>query len=209
MISNCAECQFFDHHLNHTGDIVCAIVPHYAEMWQRLKTLDESTINAIPVDFCRDFELNPSLEKKDISLSLTFHQWQQVGRDSLSSKTILDFLKDRLIDQSLSLTLLEWQAIANASQDTKVLETLAQHNIEPEEEEEKWIEVNSSCISAIAFHRSSQRLTVRFNSGEIYEYHSVTSDTFQDFLDADSKGRFFNLYIKEEYTCNHIGFAFA
>ena len=207
MPSNCSQCKLFNHHPNHHEDIRCANSPSYAAMWVKISSLDESILNALPIDFCRDFELNPSLEKKEIDLTLTFQSWQQLARDSDCSKTILGFLKDKLIEHSLSLTVRDWQAIANNSNSPQVLETLKQQGIEPEEVEEHWHDIDSSCIDAIAFNRPTSTLSIRFNSREVYEYSDVASDTFQDFLDADSKGRFFNQCIKDEYSYNHIGFA--
>jgi len=208
MLSNCSQCKFFDQHPNHHSDIRCGIAPAYASVWLKLSSLDDSTLDAAPIDSCRDFDLDSRLEKKEIDLALTFQHWQQLARD-FGSSNIFHFLQDKTIDHSLTLTLGDWQAIANSSNNPDVLSTLAQHGIEPEETEERWIDVDSSCIDAVSFHRPSSRLTIRFNSRGVYEYTPVTSDTFQDFLDADSQGRFFNQYIKDEYSCNHIGFAFA
>ena len=199
MLSNCAQCRYFNHHPNYSGDIRCAVAPAYAAMWQKLKSLDESTLNAIPVDSCLDFELNPSLEKKEIDLSLTFQQWQKLIRDYDCPESILNALKDKLFEHSLLLTLGDWKAIANSSQDPDVLETLAQQSIEPDEKEEGWIEVDSSCIEAIAFNRSQSCLYIQFHSQSVYQYRQVSSDIFEEFLNADSKGRFFNLHIKDQF----------
>lgn len=207
MLSNCAECKYFDHHPHHHGDTRCAVTPAYTSMWQQLRSLDQSTINAIPVDSCRDFELDSSLEKQEIDLALSFQQWQKLIRNYDHPEAILNALKDRVFEHSLSLTLGDWHAIANSTNSPQVLEALAQHDIKPDEEEETWIDVDSSCISAIAFHRLSSRLSIRFNQGSVYEYSQVTSDIFEDFLDADSKGRFFAHYIKDQYSYSHIGFA--
>jgi len=194
-LTNCAQCRYLDQRPNHSSDVICAVAPHYASMWHKLQSLDKYSLNAIPVDCCRDFELNPCLEEKEISFSLTFQQWQQLARDSNCSKLILDFLKNKLIDQSVSLSVEEWQAIANNSQNPGVLEALKEQGIEPEETEASWIEVDSLCIGAIAYHRPSQKLAIRFKTDAVYEYTPVTSDIFQDFLDADST-LYLNSFIK-------------
>ena len=199
MLSNCAQCRYFNHHPNHSGDIRCAIAPAYTTMWQKLKFLEESTLNAIPVDFCLDFELNPSLEKKEINLALTWKQWQKLIRDYDCPETIEGALKDKLFAHSLFLTLGDWKAIANSSQDPDVLQTLAQQGIEPDEKEEGWLEVNSSCIEAITFNRSNSCLYVRFHSQSVYQYEQFHSQLFEEFLDADSKGSYFNLHIKDQF----------
>ena len=129
MLSNCAQCQFFDHKPNHHGDIRCAIAPAYTAIWQQLKSLDESTLNAVPVDSCRDFELDSRLEKKDISLALTFKQWQRLIKNYDCPETILNAFDNKLFEHSLSLTLGDWQAIANFTDDYVILNALEQQNI--------------------------------------------------------------------------------
>lgn len=205
-LTDCSRCRYLDRKPNHSGDVICAVAPHYASMWSKLNSLDEHTLGAIPVDPCREFELNPSLTEKEINFSLSFQQWQQLARNSSCSKLIFDFLKDQLIDHPVTLSVEEWQVIADNSQNPQILEALKKQGIEPEEIQESWIEVDSSCIDAIAFNQLSSKLSIRFNSREVYEYSNVCSDIFQDFLDADSKGHFFNFYIKDEYPYSHIGF---
>lgn len=197
MLSNCAQCQFFDHKPNHHGDIRCGIAPAYAAMWLKLKSLDESTLNAVPVDNCRDFELDSRLEKKEISLSLTYRQWQRLIKDYDCPETILNALDNKRFEHSLSLTLSDWQAIANSSDNYSVLNALEQQGVKREEPE--WIDVSSSCIQAVRFDRSQSCLYIRFTSHSVYQYEGFNSELFQDFLNANSKGQFFNRYIKEEF----------
>ena len=197
MLTNCCQCQYFNHHPHHSGDILCAIAPAYTEMWKRLKSLDEYTLNSLPVHSCGNFDLNPSLEKKEISLALTFPQWQRLIREYDCSETLLNALQNKLFEHSLSLTLGDWQAIANSSRDQSVLETLKEHGIEPEDTEERWLDVDSSFIGAIAFNRSESCLYIRFCNQSVYLYREFNSQLFQDFVDADSKGQFFHLHIKD------------
>lgn len=111
MLSNCSQCQYFNHNPHHSGDVVCANDPAYAFMWQRLNSLDQYTLDSIPVDNCREFELNPSLKKHEISLSLTFEQWKAVIFESHCPTIILKSLRNHAFQHSLSLTLQQWQAI--------------------------------------------------------------------------------------------------
>ncbi|MEL6930987.1 MAG: KTSC domain-containing protein [Cyanobacteria bacterium J06600_6] len=200
MLSNCSQCQYFDHQPNHKNDIRCAIAPAYTSMWLKLKSLDESTLNAVPVNSCHDFDLDSRLEKKEISLALTYQQWQSLARNT-SNREIMDFLAfEKVIEHSFSLTIADWQAIANSTQDSQVLSVLAQQGVEPEEEEEEqWHTVDSSCINAIAFDHSQSYLYIRFHSQSVYQYRQVCSDIFEEFLEAASKGQFFNYHIKDEF----------
>lgn len=58
--------------------------------------------------------------------------------------------------------------------------------------------VESSVISRIGIEENDRILIVKFNSGEIYYYWPVNQDTFLRFVDADSKGRFFENQIREK-----------
>ncbi|WP_156114193.1 hypothetical protein [Myxosarcina sp. GI1] len=132
MLTDCSQCRYLDRHPNHHGDILCAVNPAYPNMWKLLKDLDRSTLNSLPVDICTHFEIDPSLAKTEITLSLTFQQWQQLARNSSASSTILNFFKDKQIEHSLSLTKNDWQTIANSSNNSHVLDHLAEHGIELE-----------------------------------------------------------------------------
>lgn len=43
-------------------------------------------------------------------------------------------------------------------------------------------------------------LRIAFNNDQIYDYLDVTEKTFKDFINADSKGGFFERKIKDRYT---------
>jgi hypothetical protein len=64
------------------------------------------------------------------------------------------------------------------------------------------IAVDSSAITSIGF--KGNVLEIEFNSGNVYQYNGVTAATFYDFLNSESKGKFFNLYIKGNYDVIRI-----
>lgn len=64
------------------------------------------------------------------------------------------------------------------------------------------IKVQSSVIESI--DHSGKALLVRFLSGRVYRYRGVTSDVFEAFLAADSKGTFFNLKILGRYPFSDV-----
>ncbi|HHP7229467.1 MAG TPA: KTSC domain-containing protein [Xenococcaceae cyanobacterium] len=198
-LSNCSQCRYLDRHPNHPEDIVCSVNPVYANIWQQLKTLDRYTLDNAPLDICTDFEIDPSLAETEITLSLTFQQWQQLARNSPASSTILNFLQDKQIEHSLSLIKTDWQAVANSSSNPHVLERLAEQGIEPNQP--RWIEfTTSSAIAAISYDRSRSVLLIRFNRGAVYQYDNISSDVFDEFCHASSLGTFFNQFIKDHYT---------
>jgi hypothetical protein len=63
----------------------------------------------------------------------------------------------------------------------------------------KKIEVSSSNIASLSYNEESKELTVEFKNGSEYMYNHVPLKIFEDFLDADSKGKFLNAEIKGNY----------
>ena len=195
-LTNCQSCKYFDRQPHHSTDIICSLNPAYAAMWQRLNTLDEYTINSLPVDDCREFELDPSLELKTIPLYLSFNALATLARES-NNPIVRDALADLLIHLELSLTVAQWQAIANVNSDPNIRVALQNEGIEPKRD--YWIDVDSSALGAIAYTQSNSTLKIRFNRGAIYQYESVPYRLYSDLLDAESKGSFFNTYIRDAF----------
>ena len=202
MLSNCSQCQYFDHQPNHKNDIRCGVAPAYTSMWQKLKSLDDFTLNAIPVDSCRDFDLDLRLETKEVTLPLTWKQWQRLIRDYDHPQSILNAFDNKIFEHSLSLTIGDWKAIANSSCDRNLIAILAQQGIEPDEP--RWIEVDSSCIEAIRFDRAHSSLFIRFHSQSVYSYENFHPRTFKEFLDSSSKGQFFHQHIRDQLPYRQI-----
>jgi hypothetical protein len=110
------------------------------------------TLSILPIDECRDFELDSALEEKEISLSLTYSQWQQLTRETsypeITKAYIVQALANLDISVALTLPLEQWQIIVNSdSIPSSLLLQLEQEGILPIRE--IWIEVDSSCIDAI------------------------------------------------------------
>lgn len=59
--------------------------------------------------------------------------------------------------------------------------------------------VASSSIAAIGYNAEERALWVQFVSGRTYRYDDVPQATYEAFLRADSKGRFFNREIRDTY----------
>jgi len=60
--------------------------------------------------------------------------------------------------------------------------------------------VESSSIAAIGYNAAERALWVQFVSGRIYRYDDVPQATYEAFLRAGSKGRYFNSEIRDNYT---------
>lgn len=68
----------------------------------------------------------------------------------------------------------------------------------------QWIQVSSTAIDALFYELKKENLFVRFTTGKIYEYVDVSQKIYHDFLNAESKGKFFNFYIKNHYEYRRI-----
>ncbi len=60
--------------------------------------------------------------------------------------------------------------------------------------------VDSSSIESIGYDSDNQKLYVKFlSSGKTYVYIDVNKSVYQEFLQADSKGGYLNLNIRNDY----------
>ena len=66
------------------------------------------------------------------------------------------------------------------------------------------MDVDSSAIQTIDYDTEHAKLFVRFASGERYVYVGVPAEVCRSFLDADSKGRFFQAEIRDQYPYNRL-----
>jgi len=73
--------------------------------------------------------------------------------------------------------------------------------VSEEEIEQKiqWEWVDSSSIEEIAHLPEESTLLIKFHSQKIYEYANVSRVTYYFFLGYESKGEFFEIYIKDRY----------
>lgn len=62
----------------------------------------------------------------------------------------------------------------------------------------------SSVIADFAYDASQAQLTVTFVSGRVYRYFLVPADCIARFEAAQSKGGFFNKYIRDKYPCREV-----
>ena len=60
------------------------------------------------------------------------------------------------------------------------------------------IEVASSTIRAIGYHGGT--MTIEFRSGRVYDYPDFSYSVFEDFINATSKGEFYNQHIRGKYN---------
>jgi hypothetical protein len=63
----------------------------------------------------------------------------------------------------------------------------------------KWKTVESSAFRAAAYAERQALLYLLFRSGEVYRYFDVPRCQYQEFLAADSKGRYFGHNIRGRF----------
>ena len=65
--------------------------------------------------------------------------------------------------------------------------------------------VTSSNVRAVGYDEPAQTLEVEFLNGRIYQYYGVPEHTHVRFMQASSKGIFFNTHIKNQYPYSRVG----
>ena len=66
------------------------------------------------------------------------------------------------------------------------------------------MEVESTAIHEIDYDAERAKLLIRFVSGEQYVYVGVPGEVHRSFVDADSKGGFFQAEIRDRYPFNRL-----
>ena len=66
------------------------------------------------------------------------------------------------------------------------------------------MDVDSTAITAIDYDAERAKLLVKFVSGERYVYVGVPGEVHRSFVEAESKGRFFQAEIRDQYPFNRL-----
>jgi KTSC domain len=69
----------------------------------------------------------------------------------------------------------------------------------PEDRLGQYQRVQSTAIISIRYKADSRELDVTFTNGQTYCYSNVPRQVYLAFVDAESKGRFFNEKIKDRF----------
>jgi hypothetical protein len=62
-----------------------------------------------------------------------------------------------------------------------------------------WEPIESKLLAAAAYVAPRRILYLRFRSGEVYRYFTFPADQYQEFLDAESQGRYFLSHIRTRF----------
>src|ERR1700730_5580328 len=63
----------------------------------------------------------------------------------------------------------------------------------------------SSTITSVEYDDDARELDITFTSGKTYRYFNVPLEIYAEFLDAGSKGKFFNDNIKGAFAFVEVG----
>ena len=64
--------------------------------------------------------------------------------------------------------------------------------------------VTSSNVASVGYDQNTLTLEVEFHSGFVYQYFDVPEAVYQEFMAADSLGRYLNQNIKNSYRYAQI-----
>jgi len=74
----------------------------------------------------------------------------------------------------------------------------------PEERSGRFQRVQSSTVRSIRYDHDARALDVTFTSGRTYRYLNVPLEVYVAFIDAESKGKFFNDNIENAFVCGTV-----
>jgi hypothetical protein len=63
----------------------------------------------------------------------------------------------------------------------------------------RWMPLESSFFTSVAYFPSKHVLCLKFHSGEIYCYFDFSPEQYKEFLGADSKGQYFARDIRDRF----------
>jgi hypothetical protein len=69
----------------------------------------------------------------------------------------------------------------------------------------EWQPLESKLLAAATYVASRHILYLRFNSGESYRYFTFPAEQYDEFLAADSQGRYFLDHIRNQFPYERLG----
>lgn len=66
------------------------------------------------------------------------------------------------------------------------------------------VQLDSSAISKVTYHRRLRELDVEFTSGVNYQYGCVEPQTYRELLDAPSAGKYFVAKVRNDHPVRRL-----
>jgi hypothetical protein len=67
-----------------------------------------------------------------------------------------------------------------------------------------WLPVESKLLTSVAYDPENSTLYLRFRSGDVYRYFAFPPEQHQQFLDAESQGRYFLADIRNQFRYERL-----
>jgi len=67
-----------------------------------------------------------------------------------------------------------------------------------------WHPLESKLLASSAYDAGKHTLYLRFRSGEFYRYFEFPQERYQEFLDAESQGRYFLSHIRNHFRYERL-----
>ncbi len=67
-----------------------------------------------------------------------------------------------------------------------------------------WLPLESKLLTAVTYAAEDHVLYLRFRSGDVYRYFDFPPELYRDFLNAESKGRFFLSKIRNQFRYDRL-----
>jgi hypothetical protein len=67
-----------------------------------------------------------------------------------------------------------------------------------------WTSVVSRAFTSTAYDEGERQLYLRFHSGKVYRYFEFPPDRYDEFLTAESKGRYFGCHIRGKFRDEEV-----
>ncbi len=65
--------------------------------------------------------------------------------------------------------------------------------------------VASSNVRSVGYDPNTLTLEVEFLNSSIYQYYGVPENMYEQMMQEQSKGRFLNIYIRNQYPYSRVG----
>ena len=65
--------------------------------------------------------------------------------------------------------------------------------------------IASSNIASVGYDETTQTLEIEFLNGSIYQYYNLPINMHEQLMQAQSKGKFLNIYIKNAFPYSRVG----
>lgn len=67
-----------------------------------------------------------------------------------------------------------------------------------------WRPLESKLLAAEAYEAPRRILYLRFHSGDVYRYFTFPAERYQEFLDAESQGKYFLSHIRNQFPYERL-----